>query len=207
MHTHRHAVPGLFGQHGCVLSAASALTWIAGILGVTSIERFLAEIEAADLSPAEIPVFSPYLGGERTPHDDPLATATLSNLRAAAGPLHIGRAVLEGVAFALADCHDALTGAGAPIGRIALTGGGARSRFWGRIIASAIDRPLHLPPLAPLGPALGAARLARHAIGGALVGEDNRKATIVLEPDVALRSGLQERRAAYRRHHANLPSS
>ena len=121
MHTHRHAVPGLFGQHGCVLSAASALNWVAGILGVTSIERFLAEIEAADLPPADIPVFSPYLGGERTPHDDPLATATLSNLRAAAGPLHIGRGVLEGVAFAIADCHDALIAAGASIGTIALS--------------------------------------------------------------------------------------
>ena len=207
MHTHRHAVPGLFGQHGCVLSAASALTWIAGILGVASIERFLVEVEAADLSAAEMPVFSPYLGGERTPHDDPLATATLSNLRAAAGPLHVGRAVLEGVAFAMADCHDALTAAGAPIDTIALTGGGARSRFWGRIIATVIDRPLLLPPLAPLGPALGAARLARQASGGTLTGEGDRRAMTMLEPDAASRGGLQERRAIYRRHYAKMPSS
>lgn len=207
MHTHRHAVPDLFGQHGCVLSAASALTWIAGILGVTSIERFLAEIEAADLPPAEIPVFSPYLGGERTPHDDPLASATLSNLRAAAGPLHIGRSVLEGVAFAMADCHDALTAAGAPIETIALTGGGARSRFWGRIIATVIDRPLLLPPLAPLGPALGAARLARQAIGGALTREGDRSATATLEPDQSSAAGLQERRAIYRKHYAKMPGS
>jgi xylulokinase len=207
MHTHRHAVPGLFGQHGCVLSAASALTWIACILGVASIERFLAEIEAANFSPAEIPVFSPYLSGERTPHDDPLASATLSNLRAAAGPLHIGRAVLEGVAFAMADCHDALTEAGAPIETIALIGGGARSRFWGRIIATVIDRPLQLPPLAPLGPALGAARLARQASGGALTGEAERNATITLEPDAPSRAGLQERRAIYRQHYAKMRGS
>ncbi|MBR0916300.1 xylulokinase [Bradyrhizobium japonicum] len=202
MHTHRHAVPGLFGQHGCVLSAASALNWVAGVLGIASIERFLAEIEAADLSPADIPVFSPYLGGERTPHDDPLATATLSNLRGSAGALHIGRAVLEGVAFAIADCHDALTAAGASIGTIALVGGGARSRFWGQLIATAIDRPLLLPPLALLGPALGAARLARQASGGGLSAEGDRRGMTVLEPNVGWRSGLEERRAIYRQHYA-----
>jgi xylulokinase len=205
MHTHRHAVPGLFGQHGCVLSAASALTWIADILGVASIERFLAEIEAADVAQAQIPVFSPYLGGERTPHNDPLASATLSNLHAATGPLQIGRAVLEGVAFAIADCHDALTEAGAPIGAIALTGGGARSHFWGQIIATVIDRPLLLPPLAPLGPALGAARLARQASGGTLTGEGDRRAVTMLEPDAGWRPRLVERQAIYRRHYAKVP--
>ena len=201
MHTHRHAVPGLFGQHGCVLSAASALNWVAGILSIVSIERFLAEIEAAELSPADIPVFSPYLGGERTPHDDPLATATLSNLRGTAGPLHIGRAVLEGVAFAIADCHDALTEADAAIRTIALVGGGARSRFWGQLIATVIDRPLLLPPLALLGPALGAARLARRASGGGLSDESDRRDMTVLEPNDRWRSGLVERRALFRRHH------
>jgi xylulokinase len=115
--------------------------------------------------------------------------------------------VLEGVAFAIADCHDALTEAGAPIDTIALTGGGARSRFWGRIIATVIDRPLQLPPLAPLGPALGAARLARQASGGALTGEAGRSATITLEPDTASRAGLQERRALYRQHYAKMPGS
>jgi xylulokinase len=206
MHTHRHAVPNMFGQHGCVLSAASALTWIAGILGVESIERFLAEIEAADLSPSEMPVFSPYLNGERTPHDDPLASATLSNLRAAASSLHVGRAVLEGVAFAIADCHDALTAADAPIETIALIGGGARSRVWGRIIATVIDRPLLLPSLAALGPALGAARLARQAISGALTGVLDRSVAAVIEPDAALGAELQERRAIYRRHYAQRAS-
>jgi len=206
MHTHRHAVPGLFAQHGCVLSAASALNWVAGILGVASIERFLAEIEAAALSSADIPVFSPYLGGERTPHNDPLATATLSNLRGTAGPLHIGRAVLEGVAFAIADCHDALTEAGAAIGSIALVGGGARSRFWGQLIATAIDRPLLLPPLAPLGPALGAARLARQASGGGLSAEGDHRGMTMLEPNAGWRAELEERRATYQQHYAKSAS-
>jgi xylulokinase len=204
MHTHRHAIPGLFAQHGCVLSAASALTWIAGLLGIASIEAFLQEIEAAELAPGDIPVFSPYLSGERTPHDDPLASATLSNLRFAASPAHLGRAVLEGVAFAIADCHEALTAAGAPIDTIALIGGGARSRFWARIIASAIDRPLLLPAHAALGPALGAARLARRAVGGAIGPSLQSSRADVIAPDADLRDGLHDRRRIYRRHYPAL---
>jgi xylulokinase len=168
MHTHRHAVPGLFAQHGVVLSAASALTWIAGLLGKTRIGQFIAEIESADLDPDHVPIFTPYLGGERTPYNDPHATGTFSNLRFATSPLHLGRAVLDGVALALADCHDALIADRAPIQDIALIGGGSRSLLWAEIIATVIGQPLRLPGNAALGPALGAARLARTATGGPL---------------------------------------
>ena len=77
------------------------------VLKVSSPDRFLAEIEKADLSSDDIPVFSPYLAGERTPHDDPHATAAFSNLGFGMSSLHLGRAVLDGVAFAIADCQDA----------------------------------------------------------------------------------------------------
>jgi len=201
MHTHRHAVPGLFAQHGCVLSAAAALSWLMEILGLESAERFLADIESADLADTDLPVFTPYLSGERTPHDDPTASAAFSNLRIGMGPLHLGRAVLEGVAFALADCQDALVAAGAPIDRIALIGGGARSRFWAQIIADAIDRPLAIPAQAALGPALGAARLARKTVGGALMPVASAAEDAVV-PDPAARAPLARRREIYRSHYA-----
>jgi len=201
MHTHRHAIPSLFARHGVVLSAASALTWIAGVVGAASVERFIADIESADLPPDEIPVFSPYLSGERTPHDDPLATATLSNLQSNTGALHIGRAVLEGVAFALADCQDALIEAGAPIARIALIGGGARSRLWAEIIATVLGRPLLLPYDAVFGPALGAARLARQSIGGDLGKDLSSAAAVTIESRPHGYPGLDMRREQYRGHY------
>lgn len=201
MHTHRHALPGLFARHGVVLSAASALTWIAGVVGATSVDRFIAEIESADLRADEIPVFSPYLTGERTPHDDPLATATLSNLRTNTGALHIGRAVLEGVAFALADCQDALIEAGAPIERIALIGGGARSRLWTDTIATVLGRPLMLPHDSVFGPALGAARLARQSIGGDLGKDLISTAAVIIEPIPRQYPELKIRREHYRSHY------
>jgi xylulokinase len=204
MHTHRHAVPGLFARHGVVLSAASALTWIAGIVGAASVQRFIADIESADLPPDEIPVFSPYLAGERTPHDDPMATATLSNLRGGTGALHIGRAVLEGVAFALADCQDALLEAGAPITRIALIGGGARSRLWAELIATVLGRPLLLPQDAVFGSALGAARLARQSVGGNLGKGLSSAAVVTIEPRADGYPRLDMRREQYRGHYRHL---
>jgi xylulokinase len=201
MHTHRHAIPGLFARHGVVLSAASALTWIAGVVGAASVERFIADIESADLRADEIPVFSPYLAGERTPHDDPVATATLSNLRSGTGALHIGQAVLEGVAFALADCQDALIEAGAPIERVALIGGGARSRLWAEIIATVLGRPLRLPRDAAFGPALGAARLARQSIGGDLGKDLSSAAAVTVEPRPDVYPGLDMRRKCYHGHY------
>lgn len=200
MHTHRHAVPGLFAQQGCVLSAAAALSWLMDLLKIESAAQFLAEIARADLG-LQVPVFTPYLAGERTPHDDPAASATFSGLRIGMGPLHLGRAVLEGVAFALADCQDALIADGAPIRRLTLIGGGARSRFWAQILANALDRPLAIPTQAALGPALGAARLARKAVGGALLPIEDACAEEMVAPDRTMQAALTERRAIYRSHY------
>jgi xylulokinase len=75
----------------------------------------------------------------------------------------IGQAVLEGVAFAFADGLDGLIEAGATIDRISVIGGGARSMWWGGVLAAALKRPLIYRDASEVGPALGAARLARLA--------------------------------------------
>lgn len=202
MHTHRHAIAGLFAQHGCVLSAASALDWLAGLLGIDDIGGFVAAIEAAALPPERAPIFTPYLAGERTPHDDPLATATLSGLSFATDRLQLGRAVLDGVALAIGDCHDALSATGARIERLMLIGGGARSRLWAEIIATVLGRPLLVPASAALGPALGAARLARAAVGGPLIAAASTPITI--GPRAEWTAIYRDKRAAYRRHYEAL---
>jgi xylulokinase len=185
MHTHRHAVPGLYCQQAVVLSAAGALTWILETIGATDIDATMRRVEAAGLSPDDTPVFTPYLAGERTPQDDPSLTGTFSRLTFNSSPLHLVQAVMEGVALALADCHDALLGAGAAIRRPLLIGGGARSGLWARLIASALGVPLAVPRSATIGPALGAARLARAACGGVLVASHAAPAAEI-SPDPAL---------------------
>ena len=200
MHTHRHAVPGLFCQQAVILSAAAALAWVADILGAPDVGQLAAAVEAARLAPADTPVFTPYLAGERTPHDDPGLLAAFSGLSFATGRLHLVQAVLEGVALALADCQDALAATGAPLaGPLVLVGGGARSRLWADLVAAATGRPILVSMNAAVGPALGAARLARASCGGALVG--GAPATLyAADPDPALAEALAVKRVRYQAH-------
>lgn len=201
MHTHRHAVPGLFCQNAVVLSAAGALAWVADLMGSPDVGALVASVEAAQLSPAETPVFTPYLAGERTPHDDPHLTATFSRLTPATGPLHLVQAVIEGVALALADAHRALLSSGAPIKRLSLTGGGARSALWGRLISAAIGMPLTVASSTHAGPALGAARLARAGTGGPLiVGDPADGQPRRVTPDPVLAAALGDKRAGFDAH-------
>lgn len=199
MHTHRHAVPGLFAQHAVALSAGAALAWIANVLGRQDIAELVTEVESQRLSLDATPVFTPYLAGERTPHDNPLLTATFSGLTHMTGPHHLVQGVLEGVALALADGHVALTNDGARIDRIVLTGGGARSALWARLVAAAIGQPLHLAADQRSGPAIGAARLARAAVGGPLIAEAGSASPIV-NVDPRLRDQLSRKRALFHGH-------
>ncbi len=197
MHTHRHAVPNLYCQNAVVLSAGAALAWVAALLRA-DIDALMAEVDAAGLSPLETPVFTPYLSGERTPHDDPSLTAAFSGLTHTIGPLALVQSVLEGVALAIADGHDALLGSGARIADVTLTGGGARSRLWARLIAAAIGLPLRVQSDARSGPALGAARLARQGTGGPLIA--SRGTTGIVAVDSTLRGQLLAKRALFRKH-------
>jgi xylulokinase len=74
--------------------------------------------------------------------------------------------VLEGVAFAFADAQAVLEEAGVVLREVSVIGGGARSRLWGRILASVLGRPLVYRAASDVGPALGAARLARLCVEG-----------------------------------------
>ena len=78
----------------------------------------------------------------------------------------LGRAVLEGVAYAFADARDVLFERDEAPDEIAVIGGGSRSGLWGRVLASVLDLELTYRAAAEVGPALGAARLARLAVTG-----------------------------------------
>jgi xylulokinase len=87
-------------------------------------------------------LFLPYLTGERTPHADPDARAALVGLSASHTRGHVMRAVLEGVAFGLADSCDLLRALGVQTTGARASGGGARSDLWLRICASVLGIPV-----------------------------------------------------------------
>jgi xylulokinase len=165
VHAFCHCVPDTWHQMSVILSAASCLSWVTKLVGAKDEASLLEEIGAAD-KPSDGLIFLPYLSGERTPHNDPRATGSFVGLDHDTDRAAIGRAVLEGVAFAFADAQDALLSAGTVIDSVSVIGGGARSALWGRIMASVMGRPLVYRAGGEVGPAQGAARLGRLAVTG-----------------------------------------
>ncbi len=204
VHAFCHCLPGMWHQMSVQLSAASCVDWAARLTGAAGPAEVFARAQAC--GPAAGPeLFLPYLSGERTPHNDPHARGAFLGLDHDTDAGRLAEAVLEGVAFALADGMDALREAGARVERLSVIGGGARSPYWGQLIAAALDLPLVYLAGSEVGPALGAAQLARAAILG---GEAARYCTSppiaqVIEPDAGLRDRLADKqhrfRAAYRR--------
>jgi xylulokinase len=170
VHAFCHAVPDRWHQMTVMLSAASAVDWATRLTGAADAAALLAQVEARGrLDGPEI--FLPYLSGERTPHNDPQARGVLFGLTHDSDAAAIGQAVLEGVAFGFADGLEALVEAGATVGPISVIGGGARSAWWGRVLAAVLGRPLVYRDASDVGPAYGAARLARLAVTGEAVAD------------------------------------
>ena len=164
VHTFCHAIPAMWIQAGAILSAASCLAWIARLLAASEADL----LEPLGLHPkAPSPVsFLPYLSGERTPHDDPEARGMLDGLSHSTDRGAIVQAVLEGVAFGIADCRDALAETGIVISEADAIGGGSRSRFWLSVLANVLNIPVHRFAEGETGAAFGAARLGRLAVTG-----------------------------------------
>ena len=89
---------------------------------------------------------------------------------------------------------------------LSVLGGGSRSRYWGRLIAAALELPLVYHRGGEIGPALGAARLARIAIGSASISEACPAPPIaeVLTPEPDLTAALAPRRELFRRLYDDL---
>ena len=169
LHAFCHALPDRWHGMAVTLSAASSLSWLAAVLGCEQeIGQLIAGAAAFARSKSAVasaPIFLPYLSGERTPHNDAEATGMLAGLRAEHGADALAFAVMEGVAFSFADGVDVLDAAGARPLRPLLVGGGARSEFWGQMIADATGLTIDLASGAEAGAALGAARLGMLAAG------------------------------------------
>lgn len=201
VHAFCHALPDTWHQMGVTLSAAGSLAWWAGVTGCAEAE-LLAEV-GSPLSPAPA-LFLPYLGGERTPHNDGTIRGAFVGLSHETDRRLLTQAVLEGVAFSLRDCLDALTASGTRIEAADVIGGGSRSATWIGIIASVLGIPLQRLSAGETGGAFGAARLARMAVTGEAAGvvctPPARAETILPRPDLvaAYAPRLAEYRALYR---------
>src|SRR3954468_11724062 len=161
-HAFCHAVPGAWHAMGVMLSAAGSLAWLQGLLAAPY-DELLADAESAPAG-AEGALFAPYLAGERTPHADPNARAALVGLTLRHDRGAVVRSVLEGVAYGLRDSLELLQSLGMTADRGRISGGGARSALWTKIVASVLDLPLERTAVEE-GSAYGAALLGGVACG------------------------------------------
>ena len=164
VHAFCHAVPGTWHQMSVHLSATDALEWMAARLGEDA--AALAALATPDVA-GNAPLFLPYLGGERTPHNDAEVRGALVGLAHETDRAALATAAMEGVAMAFRDGLDALAAAGTVPERLVAVGGGSGSGTWLQLIADTLDTPIDVPAGGELGAALGAARLGMIAATGA----------------------------------------
>ena len=164
VHTFCHAVPDTWHQMGVILAATDALEWLSRLTG-QSAEELTADL--GDLQAPSKTLFLPYLGGERTPHNDAQIRGQFLHLDHATDARTAARAVLEGVTFAFADCQQALAATGTHIQNALALGGGSKSDYWLSLLATTLNVPLDVPQAGDFGAALGAARLGMMAATGA----------------------------------------
>jgi xylulokinase len=204
-HAFCHALPERWHLMSVMLSCAASVDWAAALLGEKDAAGLIAKAEALGRLDGRA-IFLPYLSGERTPHNDARARGVLFGLDHDSDAAVVGQAVLEGVAFGLADGLDALTETGLAINELSVIGGGAQSAWWGRILAAALQRPLTYRDDAQLGPSYGAARLARLALTKEPVAALSAPppATHIVEPRQSDVDALQSKRPAFKQLYASL---
>ena len=202
VHSFCHALPDRWHLMSVMLSAAGCLDWLAQLTGAADVPTLLTEAEKAQ--PQESLYFLPYLNGERTPHNNPTASGVFFGMTGATTRAQLILAVLEGVAMGLNDGLEALNATGITINEMTLIGGGARSPLWRQMLANILNMPLSYRRGGEVGPALGAARLARLS----LCGDQSVPATEIcpvpellesIVPDASAINRCEQRQAKFRR--------
>ena len=199
-HAFCHAIPGTWHQMSVMLSAASCLRWVSRLCGQRDEAGALQRAAALDATQrARAPLFLPYLGGERTPHNDALARAMFHGLDHEHDAAALIWSVLEGVAFGLRDGLQAMDASvRAWVQELDVVGGGARSALWAQLIADVLEVPLCLRTGNTAGAAVGAARLGWLAAGGTIDALPTGGASQRIEPKREHRDTLLQRYTRYR---------
>lgn len=155
-----HAERGLLIAIAPLMNAGNAHKWAVSVFGggadgQDAYAAFEREAAVFDRAAGEV-LFLPYLNGERCPVQDANASGSFVGLRTTTTRAEMGCAVLEGVAMAMRQVMDILSGGRRPE-RLTLIGGGSRSATWCRIFADVCNAEVVVPGDAQYLPALGCA--------------------------------------------------
>ena len=195
LHSFCHALPNRWHQMGVILSAADALSWFAKFSSQTvqDLDGALGQLTAPGRA-----MFLPYLGGERTPHNDAKIRGAMIGLQHDTNAVSGARAVMEGVAFAFCDSMEAMRATGTNVASATALGGGSNSKYWLEAIATVLNIQIDVPKDGDFGAAYGAARLGQIASGDADETIITKPAIDhAIEPNERLRPAFQD---AYQRY-------
>lgn len=199
LHSFDHADGG-YHLMGCMLSAASCNKW--WMEEILKTEDFAKEQENIVKLGENQVFYLPYLMGERSPHNDPMARAMFIGMSMDTTREEMTQAVLEGVAFGLRDSLEVARSLNIPIERTKICGGGAKSTLWKKIIANVMNLKVDVIE-SEEGPGYGGAILA--AVGcGEYESVETAAAKLVkvvdtVEPEKELAAKYEERYQKFRR--------
>ncbi len=181
-----HTVAGMSKIGGASNAGGLFLDWV---------DRVVARGDSESVDPRRVPVWSPYIRGERTPWHDPDRRAVLDRLDLTQDAASVRRAAYEASGFV---ARQLIELSGASPRRIVAAGGGTRVQPWMQAIADATGRPVQVSAVAE-GAALGAAFLGRMAVGlESSIADAARWARVegIVEPRPAWADAIEDR---YRR--------
>ncbi len=202
--TFGHVVPGMVMPTGTMQAAGASYQWTRDQLCPVEVEA----AEALGVSPYELMnlgadtspvganglIFLPYLLGERSPRWNPRARGAFVGLTIRHTRADMVRAVLEGVTMNLRVILDAFRAQGARIDAMRLIGGGARGRFWNRIMADVYGIPVHRLAILEEATSMGAALTGGVGVGlypGFSMIEAMNQVREVIEPDPAAQAAYE----------------
>ena len=164
VHSFCHSLPEKWHLMSVMLSATNCLDWVCSITN-TSINDALKNVEQFynDENISNSPFFLPYMSGERTPHNDPYIRGSFHSVKTTTTTTNLHYAVLEGISFGILDGVNSILKVNNLFEKIFMVGGGSKSKFWIKLLASLLKRELSVCDQSELGAALGVARLAMYA--------------------------------------------
>ncbi len=190
-----HTVPDRILVGGPSNAGALFVDWARRMLAGTRRHGAVAQSERSG-DPQNVPVWLPYLRGERAPFHDPDLRSSLHDLDITTSPTGLERAAYEASGFVVRRMLDM---AGLKPRRIVASGGGSRVLPWSAAIADATSAPVDTVAV-PEGAAFGASYLARMAAGleTDLDGADRwAKVGRRIEPDPVWVEAARERYARF----------
>ncbi len=199
-----HCLPKRWHHMSVHLNAAGLIPWLANLCGIDDALTLLDKTAQANTQTDCL--FLPYLSGERTPHNDPYARGVFFGLSPTTTHEQLCQATLEGVALALAQGQDAIAAAQVDINQVYVVGGGANNKYWGKIIASALNQSLIYTDQAAIGAALGAAYLAWLGYHEKTTTADlpRPKVLYTIDPDATITSELSRKNLIFKKLYQQL---